>query len=146
MNVVKEFSLSMANKPGMLANICKTLAEKKVNIISFTISDSTNLGMLRIVVDKPDMARPILSRLHSDISETEVLSIDMPNRPGALAGIAEKLSRAHININYAYATTSGPKAITVLKVQYPGKAAEVLKTPERQNQKLTPVRTDFRKY
>jgi len=129
MNIVRQFSVSLVNRPGVLANICRVLADAKVNIIALTISDSVELGVLRIIVDKPEVARTVLSRLDAPVAETDVLQIDLSNRPGAMANLAERLSEAHININYAYVTTggSGGKATAILKVQYPDKAMKVLR-------------------
>lgn len=129
MRIVKQFAIMAVNKPGVLADVAHSLAEEKVNIIALTISDSVDLGVLRIVVDKADIARPVLTRLFSEVTETDVLVIDMPNRPGMLADVAQKLGHAHININYAYATTGamGGQTTVILKVQYPEKAMDVLK-------------------
>jgi len=143
MKIIKQFSVSLVNRPGVLAHICRTLADARVNIMAMTITDSVELGVLRMVVDKPDIARTILSRLDAPVTESEVLAVNMPNRPGSLATLAEKLSRAHININYAYATTgiSGGQAIVIIKVQYPEKAIKVLQeTTRRKENETTQIR------
>ncbi|MFA5794884.1 MAG: ACT domain-containing protein [Candidatus Brocadiia bacterium] len=147
MRITKQFAIMSINKPGVLANIAKSLAEKKVNIIAMIISDAVELGVLRIVVDKVDVARPVLTRLFSDVTETDVLLVDMPNRPGTLADVAEKLGQAHININYAYATTGamGGQTTVILKVQYPEKAIEVLKEITRKTEGRPLVRQGYSK-
>jgi hypothetical protein len=148
MNIARQFSVSMVNRPGILANICRALADAKVNILALAVSDSVELGLLRIVVDKPEMAKSILSKFDTPISETEVLAIEMPNRPGALAGAAEKLGRAHINLNYAYATTGTPggRTTVVLKVQYPEKAIKVLHETDRKEERKNLFRANFRSH
>lgn len=145
MNVVKQFSVSMVNRPGMLANMCRALADAKVNILALAVSDSEDLGLLRIIVDKPELAKSILSKFDTPINETEVLAVEMPNRPGALAGIAEKLGRAHINLTYAYATTAatGSRTTVILKVQYPEKAIKVLQDTDRRAEKKNLFRANF---
>jgi len=136
MQIVKQFAITAVNKPGVLANVAQSLAQKKVNILALIISDSVELGVLRIVVDKADIARPILTRLFSEVTETDVLLVEMPNRPGTLADVAEKLGHAHMNINYAYATTGamGGHTTVILKVQYPEKAMDVLRETERKSE------------
>ncbi|MCK5578639.1 MAG: ACT domain-containing protein [Planctomycetes bacterium] len=142
MNVVKQFSVSLVNRPGVLANVSRALAEAKVNIIALTISDSVELGVLRMIVNKPDVARNILKRFES-ISESDVLWVDIPNRPGSLATVVEKLSTAHINILYAYVTVGGGKATAVLKVQYPEKAMRVLKGSARKKERSSLIRSNY---
>jgi hypothetical protein len=145
MRTIKQFSVSLVNRPGVLANICKALADEKINIAALTISDSADLGIMRFISDKPDLTKSILSRFDSPVTETEVLAVDMPNRPGALAGVLEKLNRAHININYAYVTagTQDGKATVILKVQYPDKVMKVLKEPERNQKLASSIRRNF---
>ena len=145
MKTIKQFSVSLVNRPGVLANICKALADEKINITAMTISDSADLGIMRFISDKPDLTKAVLSRFDSPITETDVLAVDMPNRPGALAGALEKLNRAHININYAYVTAASQvgKATVILKVQYPDKVAKVLAEPERKQSLASSVRRNF---
>ncbi|MFH1227973.1 MAG: ACT domain-containing protein [Planctomycetota bacterium] len=147
MRIVKQFAITAVNKPGILANVAQSLAEKKVNILALIISDSVELGVLRIVVDKADIARPILTKLFSEVTETDVLLVDMPNRPGTLAHVAEKLGQAHININYAYATTGamGGQTTVILKVQYPEKAMDVLREITRKSEGRQLVRQGYSK-
>lgn len=149
MKILKQFSVPMINKPGSMANICSALAEAKVNIMAMSIFEATEQGLLRIVVDKPEIARLILSRLNSSVTETDILAVELPNRPGVMAGLAEKLGREHININYAYGTTSTPghQPIVVVKVQYPEKAMKALKDlAHNSHSKGNPVRQNFRKF
>jgi hypothetical protein len=150
MRLVKQFSVPMINKPGSLANICHALAEAKVNVLALNIFEATEQGLLRIVVDKPEIARLLLSRLNSSVTETDVLAVELPNRPGVMAGLAERLGREHININYAYATTAGQgnQTIVIVKVQYPEKAMKTLKDLAHNHKAKSgnPVRQNFRRF
>ena len=132
MRIMKQLTISAPNRPGSLAQISRALSDGKVNIVALAISDTAEMGILRIVVDKADEARRLLKPLH-EMGETDVLVVDMPNRPGSLASITEKLGEAHINISYAYASTgsAGGQSTVVLKVQYPEKAMAVLRAPTR---------------
>ena len=128
MKIVTQLSVFLINEPGRLATLTHALAKEKVNIIALTLMDSTEHGVLRLVVDEPERARKSLDRLGFKVSTTDVVSLEMPNRPGSLATLAERLAEAHINIDYAYVTSGAPggKTLCVFKVPYLQKAMEVL--------------------
>lgn len=129
MNVEKQFSIFMVNKPGILAQILAEFARAKVNINALTVMDSVEHGVLRVVCESADTMRDILSHLNMQFNETEVLCITLPNRPGAFAAVTEKLAKAHINIAYAYCTAGakGGKTTAILKVADVKKAMKILK-------------------
>ncbi len=132
-----QFSIFLVNKPGVLSQIFRELARAKVNITNIAMMDSTEHGVLRLVVENPVAARPVFSRLNIPVSETDVLAVDLPNRPGAAADLCERLAGAHINIGYMYCTAGAPggKTTVVLKVPDIKKATKVLenggKVPRR---------------
>jgi hypothetical protein len=129
-NKIIQFSVFLVNKPGVLAQVTRALADEKVNIVALTLVDSQEHGVLRVVATDAGRARQVLTRLNLPMTETEVLSIELSNRPGALADVAGLLGSAHININYAYVTSGAPGGRTtgILKVADPKKAEHVLKT------------------
>src|SRR5437588_10791992 len=96
-----QFSVFLVNKPGVLAQVTGALAQAKVNLVAVTLVDSQEHGVLRMVAEKPTEAREVLKKLNLPMTETEVLCVDLPNRPGALADVATQLGKDHININYA---------------------------------------------
>src|SRR2546423_2841045 len=124
-----QFSVFLVNKPGVLAQVTSALAEAKVNLVAVTLVDSQEHGVLRMVAERPDQTRDVLKKLNLPMTETEVLCVDLPNRPGALADVATQLGREHININYAYVTSGAPGGRTtgVFKVADQAKALHVLK-------------------
>src|SRR5207302_46972 len=105
------------------------LGEAKVNLIAVTLVDSQEHGVLRLVSEGVDSTRAVLKKLNLPMTETDVLCIDLPNRPGALADVATLLGKEHININYAYVTSGAPGGRTtgIFKVADPKKAMQVLK-------------------
>ncbi len=105
MHIATQFSIFMVNKPGILAKVLGEFAKAKINIVAMTMMDSAEHGVMRVVFTKPDPARKILQQLNLPFSETDVLSVTLANKSGALADTAEKLSVNHINISYAYVTT-----------------------------------------
>ena len=128
MNVEKQFSIFMVNKPGILAQILAEFARAKINITALTVMDSVEHGVLRIVCESADKMRDVLNQINMQFNETEVLCITLPNRPGAFAAVTEKLAKAHINIGYAYCTAGakGGKTTAVVKVADVKKAIKVL--------------------
>ena len=128
MNVEKQFSIFMVNKPGVLAQILTEFARAKINITALTVVDSAEHGVLRIVCESADKMREALNQINMQFNETEVLCVTIPNRPGAFAAVTEKLAKAHINIGYAYCTAGakGGKTTAVIKVADVKKAIKVL--------------------
>jgi hypothetical protein len=127
--VVTQFSVFLVNKPGVLAQVTRALAEAKINVSALTLVDSQEHGVLRFVPENPVSARQVLTKLNLPMTETDVLSMELSNRPGALADVAGLLGENHININYAYCTSGAPggKTTGVFKVADLNKAQRVLK-------------------
>jgi hypothetical protein len=123
-----QFSVFLVNKPGVLAQVTGALADEKINIVAMTLVDSQEHGVLRVVPTNAEHARSVLTKLNLPMTETEVLSVELPNRPGALADVARVMGQNHININYAYCTSGAPggKTTGVFKVADPKKAEHVL--------------------
>jgi len=145
MQIEKQFAIAGVNKPGVLAIICHSLAEKKINIRALTIANSNGHDMMWMVVDNPDLARTVLGKINISGTEADVITVDIPNKPGAFAFLAEKLSLAHINIESAYCTAGAPsgKATAVFKVPYIQKTMKVMqdmlgKQPDRVTQNIRP--------
>lgn len=126
-----QFSVFLVNKPGVLAQVTGALAQAKINLLAMTLVDSQEHGVLRMVISEADEARNVLKKINLPMTETEVLCVDLPNRPGALADVATLLGKEHININYAYVTSGAPGGRTtgVFKVADQAKALRVLKKP-----------------
>ena len=127
--VQTQFSVFLVNKPGVLAQVTRALAQQKLNLLAMTLVDSQEHGVLRFVAESAGDAREVLKKLGLPTTETEVLVLDLSNRPGALADVAGKLGENHININYAYCTSGAPGGRTtgIFKVADLNKAQKVLK-------------------
>ena len=123
----------MVNKPGILARVLREFAAGKINIVAMTMMDSVEHGVMRVVFTRPEPARDILQQLNLPFSETQVLCVSLDNRSGALATLAEKLAKNHINITYAYCTAGarGGKTTGVFKVADVKKATKILESHEK---------------
>jgi hypothetical protein len=141
MNVATQFSIFMVNKPGVLAQVLGEFARAKINVIAMTMMDSVEHGVMRVIFGAPEKAREVLVRLNMPCNETEVMCVELDNKPGALAAVAEKLAKNHINIAYAYCTAGakGGRTTGVLKVADVKKAMKVLQEGHQRNSKSQPV-------
>jgi hypothetical protein len=141
MNVATQFSIFMVNKPGVLAQVLGEFAQAKINIIAMTMMDSVEHGVMRIIFEAPKKAREVLLKVNMPCNETEVLCVELDNKPGALAAVAERLAKDHINIAYAYCTAGarGGRTTGVLKVADVKKAMRLLEQGHKKNSKSQPM-------
>jgi len=125
----------------VLAQVLGEFARAKINVIAMTMMDSVEHGVMRVIFETPERAREVLTRLNMPLNETEVLCVDLDNKPGALAAVAEKLAKNHINISYAYCTAGakGGRTTGVLKVADVKKSTKVLQESYKKDSKSQPV-------
>jgi len=143
MDIAKQFSIFMVNKPGVLAHVLSEFARAKLNIIAMTMVDSAEHGVMRVVFGSEKRATELLKKLNMQHSEADVLRVSLANKSGALAAVAEKLAKNHINISYAYCTAGakGGRTTGILKVADVKKAMKVLEqSPKRSNKSQPMVR------
>jgi hypothetical protein len=128
MKLQTQLSVFLVNKPGVLGQVCDVLAKARINILALTMMDSSEHGVLRLVVEDTPKAKEALARINVPMTETDVLCVELANRPGALADLCRTLGDNHINIGYAYCTTGAPggKTTGVFKVADNKKALKVL--------------------
>ncbi|MCK8114276.1 ACT domain-containing protein [Anaerosoma tenue] len=100
--VVKQLSVFIANESGRVSEVTGILGEAGVNIRGFSVSDTADYGILRLVVDKPEEARDTLARDGFTVRMDDVICIDLPDRPGGLAEVLKIVSSAGVNIEYVY--------------------------------------------
>jgi hypothetical protein len=141
MYIATQFSVFMVNKPGVLAQVLGEFARAKINIIAITMMDSVEHGVMRVVFAAPERAREVMTKLNMPYNETEVLCVNLDNHSGALAAVAEKLAKNHINIGYAYCTAGaqGGRTTGVLKIADVKKAMKVLHANQKKESKSQPV-------
>lgn len=99
---VPQLSVFVENKPGHLADALGTLAMAAVNVRSFTIADTNDYGILRLVVDQVERAKQILEQAGYVVVEHAVVRAMLPDRPGALAGVVRLVSESGLDIEYVY--------------------------------------------
>ena len=126
---VNQVSVFLENKVGRLAEITRILGEKGVNIRALSIADTTEFGILRMILTRPDEVRGILEKAGFTVSETEVIVVEVPDEPGGLARVLSSLRKAQMNMEYLYAFVAprGKNALVVMKVEKIEEARELLK-------------------
>ena len=125
--MLKQISVFLPNEPGILAKFTKVLMEKEINMRAISVAETADFGILRILVDKVDKCIEILKANNYLVTTTDVIAIDVPDKPGALHEIVTILGENNINIEYLYSTLVKAEAIIVLRIDNIDKAIEVLK-------------------
>ncbi len=128
MEFVSEITAKLENKPGRLAKICEAMAHEKINIRALSVMDSGDRSVLRLVVDQLEPTKRVLTSLGTECDVSEVLAVEMENRPGALTKLLEKLAGDHINIEYAYVSgaTAPGKSLGIFHTSNPKRALQLL--------------------
>jgi hypothetical protein len=124
----RQLSVAIENQPGRLASVSRLLADRGINIEALCVIDNVDQGMVRMVTSDPAVARVALEEAGFPVVEAEVLTLELTDRLGKLARIAEALGAAKINIEYAYASVdhAGAQTRMILKTSKPRKAREIL--------------------
>ena len=103
MPITKEFTIHMEDRPGTMAKLLRSLADRGVNIVAVAcVPEEKGKSIGRLVTDNPTMTKTVFDSERTPYTETEVVQIKLPHRPGALASAAEKLAEKNINIDYTY--------------------------------------------
>ena len=125
---VKQISVFLENKGGRLADVTKVLGERGIDISALSIADTTNFGILRMIVNDPVQSEAILKDKGYAVRISEVLAIAVEDTPGALSKALDILERNDIEIEYIYAFIgkTDNRALVVLKVKDMDKASQVL--------------------
>jgi len=125
---IKQLSLFIENKPGMLNKVCRVLKENDINICTLSLADTEQFGIMRLLIHDWENAKQVLKNAGFVANVTEVLALPVEDHPGGLAYLLEILDENNINIEYMYAFSygKGDKAIMVFRFENPDKALEVL--------------------
>lgn len=127
---VSQLSVFIENKSGRLADVTRALENAKINIRALSIADTIDYGLLRLIVNDPVAAKSALVNSGFTVTLTEVLAIEVPDRPGGLAGIIEILAEGGLNIEYMYAFvgSSGENAIVIFRIERIDEAIPILQS------------------
>ena len=125
---LKQISIFLENRAGRLADVTALLGDNNVNIRALALADTSDFGILRLLVDKPDEAYKVLRENEFAATETEVIAVEIPDRPGGLASVLAPLQEVGINVEYMYAflEKATDKAIVVFRFEDVNKVVEIL--------------------
>ena len=125
---VEQISIFLENKSGRLAEVTRLLGEGGINIRALTLADTTDFGILRLIVNDNAAAIGILKKAGFTVGKTEVVGIEVPDRPGGLAEILSRIGEAGLNVEYMYAFVekSGDDAVVIFRFDNPDEAVKLL--------------------
>ena len=126
--MIKQISVFLENKSGRLIRVAQVLGNSNINIRGFSIADTSDFGILRMIVDQPDKAIKELKDNGIMATVTEVIAMEVPDTPGGLATVLGYMEQENINIEYLYSFIEKPtsNAIIMMRVERIEDALEVL--------------------
>jgi len=125
---IKQLSVFLENRQGRLSAPCAALADAGINILTLTLADTERFGILRLIVRDVEKAKSVLERCGFVVKLTEVLAIEVEDRPGGLGNLLSTLETARVNIEYMYAFTAhnAGKAVMIFRFSDTAKAIDSL--------------------
>ena len=128
--LIKQISIFLENKLGRLAKVTRILGENNIDICALSVADTTDFGILRLIVDRPDEAKQVLADNGFTVSINDVIAIEVEDKPGGLAKTLSVLDDKGISIEYMYAfvgNSNSNNALVIFRVVQPERALEILK-------------------
>ena len=125
---VRQISVFMENRAGRLAEVARLLGKANVNIRALSLADTSDFGILRLIVNDVDKAVSALRGAGHTVSLTDVVAVEIPDKPGGLAGVLETLSQGTVNVEYMYAFVekTSDKAVVIFRFENADNAVKVL--------------------
>jgi hypothetical protein len=126
---VRQISIFMENRAGRLSEVMQLVGDAGVNIRALSLADTSDFGILRLIVNDVDKAISALRKAGHTVSVTDVVAVEVPDRPGGLAGILTPLSAANVNVEYMYAFVekATDKAVVIFRFEDVDAALKALK-------------------
>ena len=124
---IKQLSVFLENREGRLDEVLKTLGTNGVNIVALSLADTSDYGMLRMIVSDPAKGKTVLKEAGITSMLTDVVALRVPHATGSLSKAMHEIVQAGINVEYMYAFANGADASAILKSDDPEKVVTVLK-------------------
>jgi hypothetical protein len=127
---VEQISIFIENKSGRLAEITRILGEAGINIRALSLADTSDFGILRLIVNDVEKAKLVLKEKGFTVNKTEVIAVEVPDRPGGLAAILQALDADRINVEYMYAFVErcGGNAVIIFRFDETDRAIATLRS------------------
>ena len=113
--IIKQLSIFLENRTGRINEVAKILAENGINMQAFSMAETADFGLLRLIVPDVDKAVEVLHAASFAVMVTDVLCIRCPNVPGSMSAVLEKLAANNVFIEYMYAFSEGDTANVVIR-------------------------------
>ena len=126
-NTIQQLSVFLENREGRLDEVLKVLAEKDVNIVALSLADTSDYGMLRMIVSDPHKGRQALKEAGITAMLTDVVALRVPHATGSLSKAMHQIVEGEVNVEYMYAFANGNDAAAVLKSDDPARVIDILK-------------------
>jgi hypothetical protein len=125
---IKQISVFLENTTGRLSEVTKTLADAQINLRAISIADTADFGILRLIADKTSEAVDALNKAGFTTRQTDVVAVEIEDKPGSLAKLMEVFRQSQVNIEYLYASLEGQlgKAVVIFKLEDHGKGQNIL--------------------
>jgi len=125
---ITQLSVFLENRPGRLSALCRTLADAGVNLSTLMLSDNGEFGLLRLLTPDVDKAKATIAAAGYAVTTSEVVALQVPDRPGGLAGVLVLLEKAGVSVEYMYAFAERPgtEAVMVFRFDNTDKALAAL--------------------
>jgi len=125
---ITQISVFLENRKGRLFEVCSLLGQNNINIRALTIAETETFGVLRIVVDKPELATEVFKKHQITANLTSVVAVEVDDRPGGLAAVLKTLSDDDLNVEYMYGFVekATERAMLVFRFEDPDRATKVL--------------------
>lgn len=124
--IIKQLSIFLENRTGRINEVAKILAENGINMQAFSMAETADFGLLRLIVPDVDKAVEVLHASSFAVMVTDVLCISCPNVPGSMSAVLEKLAANNVFIEYMYAFSEGDTANVVIRPNNIDEAVKVL--------------------
>jgi hypothetical protein len=128
--IIHQLSIFLENRPGRITEVLEALGEENIKITALSIADTSEFGILRMIVNDPEKARELLKKRLFTVNLTEVISIRTPNEARYYAKVLKILSDLNISIEYTYAFPLGKKSIIILRCSNTEEAIKALRAHE----------------
>jgi hypothetical protein len=136
---IKQLSIFLENKSGRLTDVTEALASASINISAFSIADTAEYGILRLIVNKPEQAEQLLKAKEFSVQITEVIGLIVPNEPGGLHRALQILSTEGISVEYMYAFALSDRATVIIRTDAVQQAITVLQRHKMELLKVSDV-------
>lgn len=125
---IKQLSIFLENRTGRLDEVLKALADNQINIVALSLADTSEFGMLRMIVSNPEKGREVIKEKNITAVLTDVVALRVSHATGSLSKAMHKIVEANVNVEYMYAFANGEDASAVIKSDNPTQVIKILRS------------------